>query len=97
MTKIIFQAGLVFMAMIFGCETVYSSDYTVTINYYEYGNENTFKDSVVIDDFLFSGEYWVESIKATDIEGYYIYYIDGDELKGVLDENKNINVYFKKM
>lgn len=70
--------------------------YAVTINFLEDGTNTVLGESVITDTMREGTEYDVSQFANTKFEGYTLVRTDGDAYTGILDKNKEINLYYKK-
>lgn len=70
--------------------------YTVTVNYIDYNTKKNIAKSFVSVKLNEGESYNVERCNALKIDGYKYYKTTGDLLKGTIDKNKVINVYYLK-
>ena len=71
----------------------YKNVYTVTVNYYDQESGEVISESFTTEGNE-NGTYDVTEKDAIEIGGYTYVFTDGDDLTGVLDEDKVINVYY---
>ena len=71
----------------------YKNVYTVTVNYYDQESGEVISESFTTEGNE-NGTYDVTEQDAIEIGGYTYVFTDGDDLTGVLDEDKVINVYY---
>lgn len=70
--------------------------YTVTVNYIDYNKKESIIKSYVSVKINSGESYDVSKYDALKITGYDYYMTNGDPLKGTLNKNKVINVYYVK-
>ena len=72
------------------------SQYRITVNYLEKGTDRILSEAYISEDILEDTSYDVISKSKVTLEGYTFDSITGDALKGVMNGNKVINIYFTK-
>lgn len=72
------------------------SQYRITVNYLEKGTDRILSEAYISEDILEDTSYDVISKSKVTLEGYTFDCITGDALKGVMNGNKVINIYFTK-
>lgn len=81
--------------------TVYAgweqNEYTVTVNYYDIDTNKSIHYSNILTELTWNQEYDVSRFDAIDIDGYTYVETRGDAVKGTIDGNKVIDVYYKKV
>ena len=76
-----------------------AEEYTITINYYRYGTTQKIAKSVEIGPEEADSEYSISRSLTSGkrIAGYRYHSMSGDATSGILDEDKEINVYFRRV
>lgn len=81
--------------------TVYAgweqNEYTVTVNYYDIDTNKSIHYSNILTELTWNQEYDASRFDAIDIDGYTYVETRGDAVKGTIDGNKVIDVYYKKV
>lgn len=81
--------------------TVYAgweqNEYTVNVNYYDIDTNKSIHYSNILTELTWNQEYDASRFDAIDIDGYTYVETRGDAVKGTIDGNKVIDVYYKKV